>query len=241
MTHSPATTPSSPRSAHASALLEAPQDRRLKKGNLQERAGKVRTHRKHPVNPRRLEHDSDIRRRNRYSRRHLAILTSVAVVRHDSCDRFGRGPAKAADEQEQLEEIIVDRHAGRLHDVYVNVADRLAELDVDLTVIESFYGRRHQRKAQGLSNFCCEGKVRASCARRAFSASWPQLFERTGRQSRNWLCSALLAGPPLTVAPGEWPGSPFRRKADVGPQQREEMLQWEHIFQSGAGKHLPIS
>ena len=64
-----------------------------------------------------------------------AVLTGIAEVGDNGGDPAGAGPTAGVEEQQQLDEPVVDRRPGGLHDVDVVTADR-RELGAQLTVGE---------------------------------------------------------------------------------------------------------
>jgi hypothetical protein len=73
---------------------------------------------------------------------------SVAEVRHDRRDPRGGGPPAGVGQREQLNEMIVDRRRGRLHQEHLLAAHRGAQLHGHLAVREPVDRARADRHTQ---------------------------------------------------------------------------------------------
>jgi hypothetical protein len=65
------------------------------------------------------------------------ILAGVAEVRHDRGDACRRSPAQGVDHHQHLDQMVVDRRAGRLHDEHVAAAHILKNLDLAFAIRET--------------------------------------------------------------------------------------------------------
>src|ERR1700686_5326845 len=74
---------------------------------------------------------------DRIGRLGLLLLALVPVVRDHRGDARRRGTAQRVEDDEQLDQVVADGMARRLHQEDVVAANRLADLDVELTVREA--------------------------------------------------------------------------------------------------------
>mmetsp|Transcript_24560 Transcript_24560/g.58469 ORF Transcript_24560/g.58469 Transcript_24560/m.58469 type:complete len:233 (+) Transcript_24560:533-1231(+) len=116
-------------------------DRRMMEETLDLAAMQV--HRKHAVDASLLDHDRNVGRRDWHARRHLTVLASVSEVRHDRSDALGRGPSQAADNEEELHQVVINGRASRLDHVNVAIPDAFPKLNVDFPIFMSAHRARH--------------------------------------------------------------------------------------------------
>ena len=99
--------------------------------------------------PAALEQVRDELGRNRHARLVLPILPRVAVVRNHGRDARRRRPAERVDHHAQLDQVLVDRRAGRLDDEDVRAADVLVDLERDLGVRKPMQTRGARAECRG--------------------------------------------------------------------------------------------
>ena len=97
----------------------------------------VQVHRQHAVGAGRAHQIGDQLRRDRHPRLVLAVLAGIAVVRHHRGDAGRRRPPERVDHHAQLDQVLVHRRAGRLHDEHVGATDVLVDLKRHLGVPRS--------------------------------------------------------------------------------------------------------
>ena len=104
----------------------------------------VQIDRQHPVGPGGFEHSRDQAGAYRLARRRLLVLSRVGEERQHGGDPVRRGESGRVDQQQQLEQVVVDRRRAGLDEEHVGAADRLAVAAVDLAVRERLELHRAQ-------------------------------------------------------------------------------------------------
>src|SRR5262245_38050465 len=89
----------------------------------------------------------------------LAVLAGVAEVGNDFGDARGAGPLAAVDHDQQLDEVVVDRRAGRLHEEDVAAADVFFDFAEVFAIGEFSERDLAQRQVQEVANRLCEGAI----------------------------------------------------------------------------------
>src|SRR5487761_1785123 len=83
----------------------------------------------------------------------LAVLPGVSVIGDHHGDAPGRSPLESVDHNQQLQQMLVDRIAGRLHDKNVGPANILQKLKVHFSVrepLQAYFAQRHSDKLANL-------------------------------------------------------------------------------------------
>ena len=122
--------------------------------------GAVQVHAHDAVDAHGLHHPRDVGRRDGHAAPVLAVLARVPVVRHHRGHGGRRRAPRRRHQEEQLDQVVVHRGARRLQDVDVRAAHAVAELDVDLAVVEAAHLRRREGHAQPRRDLLGEGLVR---------------------------------------------------------------------------------
>mmetsp|Transcript_18304 Transcript_18304/g.32799 ORF Transcript_18304/g.32799 Transcript_18304/m.32799 type:complete len:393 (-) Transcript_18304:254-1432(-) len=127
----------------------------------------VKVHSHDTVNAHRLEQPAHIRRGNRHTRLHLAILSGVSEIRYDSGDFACGGSFHGGHQKDELHQVVIDaRGTGGLNDVDVFPAHVLVDLDADFPVCVRLDRQVAQLHAQLLGDL--GGKRNVSSSREDF-------------------------------------------------------------------------
>src|ERR1019366_1911075 len=97
----------------------------------------VQIHREHAGGAGGHEQVGDEFGRDGYPGLVFAVLSRVAVKRHDGGDALGRGAARGVDHDEQLHQVMVRRRAGGLDDVDILAPDVFVDLYKRLAIGET--------------------------------------------------------------------------------------------------------
>ena len=100
--------------------------------------------------------------RDRHPRLVLPVLPRVAVVRDHRRDARRRRAPERVDHDAQLDQVLVDRPARRLHDEHVGAADVLVDLERDLRVRKAVQPGLPERHAQEFRDLPRQLRVRAA-------------------------------------------------------------------------------
>ena len=97
--------------------------------------------------------------RNGHARAIFAILPGVAVVRDDDCDPARGGAFERVHHDQQLDEMLIHRKTGGLHEKNVRAANVFQQLKQDLAIGESLQLGFAERDADESADLFCQGAV----------------------------------------------------------------------------------
>src|SRR5277367_2215373 len=90
----------------------------------------------------------------------FAVLAGVAVIREHRSDAPSRCTFEGVDHQEQLEQMIVNGIAARLHDEHVGAAHVFENLKINFTIAKASEFCFSQRDFQMATDALCQGQIR---------------------------------------------------------------------------------
>jgi hypothetical protein len=140
----------------------------------------VQVHGQHPVRASRAEQVGHQLGGDRHPRLVLAILSRVAVVRDHRRNPRGRRPAERVDHDQQLDEMLIDGRAGRLHDEHVRSPDVLVDLERDFRVREPRQSGLPQGNPEVAGNLARQLGVRAASKDLEFGERHPHALTLDG-------------------------------------------------------------
>src|SRR4029453_2420093 len=89
----------------------------------------------------------------------LPVLTRIPIVWDDRCYAFGRGPFESIQHEQEFHQVVVPRRRRGLQNKHVCSADIFLDLDLTLTVTESFHDRFPQRDFEILTDLLSQRRI----------------------------------------------------------------------------------